>query len=158
FHSHTTFAQHPTKTSVCEYQEKRKHIPINPKTNKPYTLDERNEEPFVKASISKKQIKQCLQAQRFINHHHILFEDYRDAWQELAKETGKYDIPLGIEGGVLHAETHLSGGIGLYAFADSTITDVSQLTEKEGTSWRIMASKSSIVTCTAWNQRICGSA
>src|SRR5207247_1498940 len=109
------------------YKETRKDIPINPKTNKPYTPDERNQEPFAEASISKEHIKQCLQANKPINNHHIVFEDYRDAWQALAKESGKYDIPLLIEGGVLHAKTSYYrktrvGGIGLGEFRDPTTT------------------------------------
>src|SRR5207302_1340101 len=67
---------------------------------------------------------------------HILFEDYRDAWKELVKEIEKYDIPLLIEGGVLHAKTSYDrktriGGIGLWEFRDPTATVASQLTEEE---------------------------
>ena len=88
----TTSAQSTPDTSICTYQETRQNVPINPKTNKPYTPDERNQEPFAGASISKEQIKQCLRAEQPIKNHHVLFEDYRDAWQELAKEMGKYDM------------------------------------------------------------------
>src|SRR5262249_21655957 len=104
-HSHTTSAQSPTITSPCIYQETRQNVPINPKTTKPYTPEERNQEPFAGASITKDEIQQCLREEKPIQNHHIVFEDYRDGWQELAKEMGKYDIPLLIEGGVLHAQT-----------------------------------------------------
>src|SRR5262245_9767934 len=60
----TTSAQSPSDTSVCEYQETRQNVPINPKTNQPYTPKQRNQEPFAGASISKEHIKQCLQAQQ----------------------------------------------------------------------------------------------
>jgi hypothetical protein len=140
-HPSDTFARPPTKTFVCEYQEKRKPVPINPKTNKPYTPDERNQEPFAGASISKKDIKQCLRATQTIKNHHIVFKEYRKAWQELTEELGKYDTPLFIEGGVLHAETSYErdektdgyvSSIDLWAFRDPTLTkDVSQLTEEE---------------------------
>src|SRR5262249_44592161 len=92
------------ETPICTYQETRKHVPINPKTHKPYTAEEQNQEPFIKPSISKAQIKGCLRGQKPIHNHHILFEDYRDAWQELAQETKNYAIPFWIRGGVLHAE------------------------------------------------------
>jgi hypothetical protein len=86
-------------TTICEYKETRKPVPPNPKTNKPY---KRNAEPFSEPSIRKDEIRQCLQAKTPITNHHILFEDYRDAWKELAKEMGHYTIPLLITGGVLH--------------------------------------------------------
>src|SRR5215510_1596930 len=87
-HPSTTSAQSPSDTSVCEYQETRQNVPINPKTNQPYTPDERNQEPFVRATITKEQIQDCLRANMNvpedkripIKNHHILFEDYRDAW------------------------------------------------------------------------------
>src|SRR5262249_54938553 len=99
-HLRTTSAQSTPDISICAYQETRQNVPINPKTNQPYTPEERDQKPFVKASISKEDIKQCLRATQTIKNHHILFEDYQDAWQELAKEMGKYDIPLLIQGGV----------------------------------------------------------
>jgi uncharacterized protein YjbI with pentapeptide repeats len=128
--------------SVCEYKETRNPIPINLKTKKPYTSDERNQEPFAEASISKDKIQHCLEAKTYIKNHHIIFEDYRDAWQELAKETGDYAIPLLIEGGVFHANTPYdyagtwdrkddTGGIRLGEFRDPTITDTSKLTAEE---------------------------
>ena len=131
-----TSAQPPADTSVCEYQETRKNVPINPQTNEPYAPEERNQEPFAGASISNAQIKQCLEATIPITNHHIVFEEYRDAWEELAKETGKYDIPLLITGGVVHANTLYDektgrGGIDLWSFGDPTIKDASQLTEEE---------------------------
>jgi hypothetical protein len=103
----TTSAQSTGDSSVCV----RENVPLNLK-----------QEPFI-ASIAKAEIKQCLQANKLITNHHIVFEDYRDAWQELAKETGKYDIPLLIDGGVLHAnfpynEQNGTGGIGLWVFRD----------------------------------------
>jgi hypothetical protein len=141
-HSSTTSAQSTAETSVCEYQETRQHVPVNPKTNKPYTPEERNQEPFAGASISKEQIKQCLRAQEPIQNHHIVFEDYRDAWQELTKEKGEYDIPLLIDGGVLHTNSAYNdrdgtGGIGLWVFSDPTITNASRLTEEERRSFRV---------------------
>jgi hypothetical protein len=139
YHPSTTSAQSSAETSMCVMEK----VPLNPKTNKPYTPDELKQEPFV-ASISKTQIKQCLQAREPIWYHHILFEDYRDAWQELAKETGKYDIPLMIEGGVLHANTQ-GGGIGLWEFRDPTITATSQLTEHERRTLGISANNISII-------------
>jgi hypothetical protein len=145
-----TYPQSPTDTSICVYKETRKNVPINPKTNKPYTPDERNQESFAKSSISKEEIKQCLRAKVSIANHHIVFEDYRDAWKELAKEMGKYDIPLWITGGVLHAkttydmETH-RGGIGLWEFGDPTIKDASQLTEEERTTYGNTEKDGSIV-------------
>src|SRR5215467_8148596 len=75
-HQRATSAQSPTEASMCARNER-----MNPKTNKPYTSDERNQEPFAGASISKEHIKQCLRAEQTIKNHHILFEDYRDAWQ-----------------------------------------------------------------------------
>src|SRR5262249_35758060 len=124
------------KTSICEYQETRQPVPTKPKTNEPYTPDERNQEPFAGGSISKEQIKQCLRAEQPIQNHHILFEDYRDAWQELSKGMKKYDIPLLIEGGVLHAKTPYNeetgeGGINLWHFRDPATSNASQLTEEE---------------------------
>jgi hypothetical protein len=114
---------------MCTYQETRQNTLINPKTNQPYIMPyERNQEPWVKASIAKEEIKQCLRAQKPIQNHHILFEDYRDAWKELAQETGDYAIPLLIEGGVLHAHT---GGLRLGAFRDPQVKDASTLTEEE---------------------------
>jgi len=86
--SRISYAQPTTDLSVCAYQETRNPIPSNPKTDKPYTPDERNQEPFAGASITKDGIRQCLQAKMPITNHHIVFEDYRDAWQELTKETG----------------------------------------------------------------------
>ena len=125
-------AQSATELSVCEYQERRNPVPINPKTNKAYTPDERNQEPFTEASITKEAIRQCLQAKKPIENHHIVFEDYRDAWQEMAKETGDYAIPLLIKGGVLHANQPYdaekkTGGIRLWEFRDQTIKDASSL-------------------------------
>src|SRR4030095_16339346 len=73
------------ETSICTYQETRQNVPINAKTSKPYTPEERNQEPFAGPSITKIQIKQCLREQKPIQNHHVLFDDYRDAWQELAK-------------------------------------------------------------------------
>jgi hypothetical protein len=61
-HPSDMFAQPPTKTSVCEYKETRQHVPINPQTNQPYTPEERNQGPFARASITKKQIQDCLRA------------------------------------------------------------------------------------------------
>jgi hypothetical protein len=135
-HPSTTSAQSPSDTSICEYQETRQNAPINPKTSKPYTPEERNQEPFAGPSITKEQIKQCLQAEQHVKNHHILFEDYRDAWQDLAKEMGKYDIPLLIYGGVLHAKTPYDqntgiGAIRLLEFGDPMMKDASQLTEEE---------------------------
>jgi uncharacterized protein YjbI with pentapeptide repeats len=132
-HLGATSAQSPTDTSMCTYQETRQTVPRNPNTNKPYTPEERNQEPFAGASISKEDIKQCLQAKQPIQNHHIVFEEYRDAWKELAEETGDYAIPLLILGGVLHAKTPYirRDETGLRAFHDPTITDASQLTEEE---------------------------
>src|SRR5215471_16921633 len=146
FHLSTTSAQSTAEPSICTYRETRQNVPINPKTNKPYTPDERNQESFAGPSIIKEQIKRCLQAQKPIQNHHIVFEDYRNAWQELAKETGKYDIPLLIKGGVLHAKTlyddkTYSGGIGLWEFGDPRIKDASKLTEEERKSWRLTTQK-----------------
>jgi Pentapeptide repeats (9 copies) len=137
-------AQPTTDLSVCEYQETRNPVPINPKTNKPYTPDERNQETFAEASISKHEIRQCLKAKTPIKNHHIVFEDYRDAWQELAKETGDYAIPLLITGGVLHASIPfgeyynlayraniIQGGINFWGFRDPNVNDASKLTEEE---------------------------
>src|SRR5947209_864423 len=62
-HSSDTSAQSTTKNSVCEYQETRQNVPTNPKTNQPYTPDERIQEPFAGPSITKEQIKQCLRAE-----------------------------------------------------------------------------------------------
>ncbi|ETW98661.1 MAG: hypothetical protein ETSY1_17875 [Candidatus Entotheonella factor] len=71
---------------TCDYQETRNPVPINPKTKKPYTVDERHQEPFDGDSISKAQIKACLRLNLYqpkrrwvaIKNHHIVFEDYRD--------------------------------------------------------------------------------
>ena len=90
-HPRATSAQSPADTPICTYQETRQNVPINPKTNKPYTPEQRNHEPFGGASISKEDIKHCLRAEKSIMNHHIVFEDYRAAWQELAQGTGKYD-------------------------------------------------------------------
>jgi hypothetical protein len=77
-HPHMTVAQpHSTKPAVCAYQGERK-FPINPKTNKPYMPDERNQEPFDGGSIRMDEIRQCLQAGAPIKNHHIIFDDY---WQ-----------------------------------------------------------------------------
>src|SRR5215470_16870838 len=78
--SNTIFAQSLAKASICDYQETRQNVPINPNTNQSYTYKERNQEPFVKASISKEQIKECLRTKKSIQYHHILFEDYQDVW------------------------------------------------------------------------------
>ena len=141
--THALFAQTTTAPSVCEYEETRgDKTPINPKTNKPYTPDERNQEPFDGGSITKDEIKECLQAETPIKNHHIVFEDYRDAWQELAKATGDYVIPLLIEGGVLHArmpyddadtpyDVDDKGGIRWGEFRDPTINDATKLTVEE---------------------------
>src|SRR5215471_2485989 len=45
-HSNTTSAQSTPDSSICVYKETRQNVPINPKTNQPYTPDERNQEPF----------------------------------------------------------------------------------------------------------------
>src|SRR5215831_16459135 len=66
----TTSAQSPTDSSMCA------------RSYYTYTHEEMKREPFV-ASISKRQIKQCLREGKRIQNHHIVFEDYRDAWQEL---------------------------------------------------------------------------
>src|SRR5687767_7401792 len=138
---HMTVAQpNSTKPAVCEYQEKRKSVPINLKTNKPYAPDERNQEPFDGGSISKDEIRQCLQAKTPVKNHHILFEDYWKAWASLAKETGDYAIPLLIEGGVLHApynEEANTGGIRLGKFRDPNVNNGSNLTEEERKAFRI---------------------
>ena len=140
-HPHLTVAQpNSTKPAVCEYQEKRKPIPINPKTKGPYAPDERNQEPFDGGSISKDEIRQCLQAKTWVKNHHIWFEDYRDVWQSLAKATGDYAIPLLIEGGVLHApynEEANTGGIRLWKFRDPNVNNSSNLTEEERKAFRI---------------------
>jgi hypothetical protein len=154
FHLHTTSAQSLAQTSICTYQETRQNVPINPKTNKPYTPEERNQEPFAGASISKEQIKQCLRAQKPIQNHHIVFEDYRDAWQELAREMEKYDIPLLIKGGVLHAkppydERTQVGGVDFGGFHDQTTTYTSQLTEEERKTASITAPATPFCYCTA---------
>jgi Pentapeptide repeats (9 copies) len=130
------FAQSSADTSKCEME----NVPLNPKTNKPCTGDALKQEPFIK-SISKEDIKQCLQARKSIKNHHIVFKEYRDAWKEVAEELGTHDIPLCIEGGVLHAETRYEcdektqvcgGSIDFWAFRDPTTTkDVSQLTQEE---------------------------
>jgi len=52
-HTSNTSAQSTPETSECAYQETRNPVPTNPKTNKPYTPEERNQEPFAGASISK---------------------------------------------------------------------------------------------------------
>ena len=139
-HPHMTVAQpQSTNPAVCEYQEKR-NFPINPKTNKPYMPDERNQEPFNGGSISKDEIRQCLQAGMPIKNHHIIFDDYWQAWQSLAKETGDYAIPLRIEGGVLHApynEKANTGGIRLWNFRDPNVSNGSNLTEEERKAFRI---------------------
>jgi hypothetical protein len=141
-HPHTTVAQpQSTNPAVCEYQEKR-NFPINPKTNKPYTPDERNQEPFDGGSISKDEIRQCLQAGTPIKNHHIIFDDYWQAWASLAKETGDYTytIPLRIEGGVLHApydEEAVTGGIRLWEFRDPNVNNSSNLTEEERKAFRV---------------------
>ena len=133
---HLISAQPATDLSVCNYQETRENIPMNPKTNKPYTPDERNQEPFTEASITKDAIRQCLQAKKPIENHHVVFEDYRDAWQEMAKETGDYAIPLLIQGGVLHANQlydaeKKTGGIHLGEFRDPTVKDASVFTDEQ---------------------------
>ena len=112
-------AQPVTELAVCEYHGKGE---------KP--------EQFKGASINKDEIRQCLQSKTPIKNHHIVFEDYLDVWQSLAKATGDYAIPLLIEGGVLHADipfdqqTNL-GGIRLLEFRDPHIQDTSTLTEAE---------------------------
>jgi uncharacterized protein YjbI with pentapeptide repeats len=114
-----TAAQSDTESSVCEHREKWE-----------------NPETFQGPSITKDKIKQCLRANMNIpeenwmpiKNHHIVFEDYRDAWQELAKETGDYAIPLLIEGGILYAH---AGKINLRDFRDPTITKASSLTKEQ---------------------------
>jgi hypothetical protein len=139
---HITVAQ-PNRTppAVCEYQEKRKPIPTNPKTNNPYAPDERNQEPFDGGSISKDEIRQCLQAKTPIKNHHIMFDDYWQAWASLAKETGDYAIPILIKGGVLHApaynEEANTGGIRLWKFRDPKVSNGWNLTEEERKAFRI---------------------
>jgi hypothetical protein len=135
-YSRSTSAQYTGETSICTYQETRQNVPINPKTNKPYTPEERNQEPFTGASISKEHIKQCLQAKQPLKNHHIVFENYRDSWKELTKETGNYDIPLLIDGGILYAQTIYNkyeyvGRIDLLEFRDPMSRDASKLTESE---------------------------
>ena len=120
--------------SFCEYQETRNPIPINPKTNEPYKPGERNQEPFAGASITKEDIRQCLRAKTPIENHHIVLEDYQDAWQSLAMETGDYAISLLIEGSVIQARIPYdnekrTGGVALWDFRDTKVTDVSKLTE-----------------------------
>ena len=122
---HITSAQSGTEPSVCEYKGKWE-----------------NPETLQRPSITKDKIRRCLQAKITIANHYIAFEDYRDAWQELAKETGDYAIPLLLRGGVLHANIPYddagtrwheddTGGIRLGEFRDPTVKDASQLTEKE---------------------------
>ena len=139
-HPHTTVAQpQSTNPAVCEYQKKR-NFPINPQTNKPYMPDERNQEPFDGGSISKDEIRQCLQAGTPIKNHHIIFDDYWQAWASLAKETGDYAIPLRIKGGVLHApynEKAETSGIDLWDFRDPNVSKGSDLTEEERKAFRI---------------------
>ena len=140
-HPHMTVAQpQSTNPAVCEYKEKR-NFPINPKTNKPYMLDERNQEPFDGGSISKDEIRQCLQAKTLIKNHHIIFDDYWQAWVSLAKETGDYAIPILIEGGVLHAPAYdreaNTGGIRLWKFGDPNVNHSSNLTEEERKAFRV---------------------
>lgn len=126
-----------TDISVCEYQERRKNIPINSKANQSYTTDKRNQGPFAYDSrISKDDIKTCLGAGEPIQYHHILFEDYRDAWHELAEKKQDYTIPLLIEGGVLHAKTpytdgNMKGGIRLGEFRIPRVKNISDLTDKQ---------------------------
>jgi hypothetical protein len=120
----TTSAQSTAQPSVCEYQETRTDIPINPKTNKPYTPEERYQEPFAEASINPDKIKQCLKDRQTITNHHIVFEDLVTAWkeavtleaQDLLRQKGiteptaeqieqekTWDLPIQLHGGVLHA-------------------------------------------------------
>jgi uncharacterized protein YjbI with pentapeptide repeats len=128
--THAIFAQPTTAPAVCTYKETRgEKTPINPKTKKPYTPNQRNQEPFDGGSITKDEIKKCLQAKVPIKNHHIVFEDYRDAWQELAKETGDYAIPLLIRGGVLYSTEDDKGGIRFGEFRDPSVNDSSKLTE-----------------------------
>jgi hypothetical protein len=102
-------AEPVTDLSVCEYQETRNPAPINPKTNKPYTPDERNQETFAGASISKNEIRQCLQAKTPIENHHIVFEDYRDAWQSLTAETRvmKHEQKYSLHGELLRLQNSM---------------------------------------------------
>ncbi len=84
-HPRLASAQSDTQPAGCEYQK---------------TWE--NPETFQGPSIALELIQQCLREKKPIKNHHIIFEDYRDAWVSLAKET-KYRIPLLIEGGMLHA-------------------------------------------------------
>ena len=150
-------AEAPKAPLACTYQETRdEQTPINPKTDKPYTLDERNQEPFDGGSIEKKEIKTCLEARTFIKNHHIAYEDYRDAWLELAQETGEYTTPLLVEGGVIHAKTAYDdvgawttqddkGGIQFKDFRDQTAEYASDLTEAERQKFKIVADGSIVI-------------
>jgi uncharacterized protein YjbI with pentapeptide repeats len=118
-HQNSVSAQSEPDLSFCTYEGRWE----NPKE-------------FSGASIRKAQIKLCLAAKKPITNHHIVFEEYRDAWQELAKETDNYAIPLLIQGGVLHANKPFdreanTGGIRLWEFRDPNIIDASTLTEEE---------------------------
>ena len=157
-YSNTTSAQSLAKASICDYQETRQNVPINPKTNKPYMPAERNQEPFAEASIKEEQIKECLRANMNvpedkyipIRNHHIVFEEYLKAWKALAEEKKDYAIPLSIEGGVLHANTPYDketrvGGIGLWEFGDPKITNTSQLSEEERKTFGITKKDAPIV-------------
>ena len=150
-------AEAPKAPLACTYQETRdEQTPINPKTDKPYTLDERNQEPFDGGSIEKKEIKTCLEARTFIKNHHIAYEDYRDAWLELAQETGEYTTPLLVEGGVIHAKTAYDdvgawttqddkGGIQFKDFRDQTAEYASDLTEAKRQKFKIVTDGSSVI-------------
>ncbi|ETX04783.1 MAG: hypothetical protein ETSY2_26850 [Candidatus Entotheonella gemina] len=137
-HPYMAVAEPAPQPLACDYRETRG---INPKTKKPYTPHERHQEPFDGGSITKAEVKACLKAKKTIKNHHIVFEDYRDACQEL----GDYDIPLLIEGGVMHAKTPYddastpwyedktddTGGIRLDVFRYLRSNDASDLSEDE---------------------------
>ena len=114
-------------TADCRYKETRKNIPINPKTKKPF---KRNEEPFEKPSITKTQIELCLRERVAIKNHHIAFEDYREAWQTIARKRNDYTIPLKIDGGILFA-TKGEKLIRLWDFREPTIKDASALNDAQ---------------------------
>jgi hypothetical protein len=160
--SNTTSAQTTAQPAVCEYQETRTDVPFNPKTNKPYTPEERHQEPFAEASITTDKIKQCLKARQTITNHHIVFEDLVTAWKEAVsleaqdqlrqkgiteptaeqiEQEKTWDLPIQLQGGVLHAATSYKydketdgyvGSIDLWAFRHPrTPGDVSQPSEEK---------------------------
>jgi hypothetical protein len=166
-HMRATSAQSTADTSMCIYQEIRDNVPINPMTNQPYKLNERNQEPFAKASIQKDEMKWCLKDGKTIKNHHIVFKELVEAWKEAVtlkaqdilhqkgiiaptaeqiEQEKRWDISIKLHGGVLHTvtpyeydeETNVSvGGIGLSESPDPMIKDASKLTEEERNAFRL---------------------